>query len=153
VEVGVRFGYGRYAGLPSERLMGDEYFPVCSRRLLKGRKRFTRRDLQRHSLLHDDSPQAWRQWLRATGTSDVDPERGHVFNDASLMLEAAAEGLGLAMARHSLVQRDLATGRLLRPFSAAIPTEQAYFLVTAPGAAELPRVQRFIAWLKGEAAS
>jgi LysR family glycine cleavage system transcriptional activator len=149
IDVGIRFGYGRYAGLHTERFMDDECFPVCSPRLLGKGKRLHK--LQRQVLLHDDSPDGWRRWLRATGTTGVDPEAGHVFSDASLMLQAAADGLGVAMGRRALVQRDLQARRLVRPFAAAVPAEQAYFLISSAGTTELPRVQAFKTWMKQEA--
>src|SRR6185436_8348473 len=89
VDVGIRWGYGRWAGLVSEKLMEDECFPVCSPALLPRRRRLALADLQRLTLLHDDSPDDWRRWLRVAGASDVDPERGHVFTDASLTLQLA----------------------------------------------------------------
>src|SRR5205823_803652 len=59
VDVGIRWGYGRWAGLHSEKLMDDEYFPVCSPALLPRRRRLQLSDLGRLTLLHDDSPDDW----------------------------------------------------------------------------------------------
>ncbi len=101
VDVGIRFGYGRYPGLRVEKLADDEFFPVCC---AAPARRGRALDLRRLPLLHDDSPDGWRRWLRATGRSDVDPERGHVFTDASMMLQAAIDGHGVAMARRALVR-------------------------------------------------
>jgi LysR family glycine cleavage system transcriptional activator len=150
VDVAIRFGYGRYPGLRVEKLLDDEFLPVCSPRL---RARTRALDLRRLPLLHDDSPDGWRRWLRATGRSDVDPERGHVFTDASMMLQAAIDGHGVAMARWALVQGELAAGRLVRPFPGSIPCEHAYYLVTAEPAADLPRVQAFRRWLLDQVAT
>jgi LysR family glycine cleavage system transcriptional activator len=151
IDVGIRFGYGSYAGLASERLLDDVCFPVCSPRLAGARKRrLGLRDLGRQTLLHDDSSDGWRRWLRAAGVAG-DAERGHVFSDANLMLQAAADGLGVALARGTLVAHDLRRGVLVRPFAPEIPSEQAYFLVTPAGADELPRVRAFTGWLKDEA--
>lgn len=147
VDVGIRFGYGRYAGLRTEKLMDDEYFPVCSPALVKGRARL---DLRRHPLLHDDSPDTWRRWLRAAGATDVDPERGHIFTDASQTLAAAAAGLGIAMGRRVLVERELTARRLIRPFPLSLPSDQSYYLVSTPHAADLPKVQAFRTWVLGE---
>jgi LysR family transcriptional regulator, glycine cleavage system transcriptional activator len=147
VDVGIRFGYGRYAGLRTEKLMDDEYFPVCSPGLLRRRRSL---DLRRHPLLHDDSPDGWRRWLRAFGVTGVDPERGHVFSDASMTLQAAADGRGVALGRRVLVSGDLAAGRLVRPFPHAMPADQAYYLVSAEHSGELPKVKAFRAWLRAE---
>ena len=77
----------------------------------------------------------------------VDAERGHVFTDASLTLQAAVDGHGVALGRRVLVEQELAAGRLVRPFAASVPCERSYYLVTSEHTAELPRVQAFRAWL------
>src|SRR6266700_157043 len=152
IDVGIRFGYGRYAGLRCEKVMDDELYPVCSPALLAGRRRGGL-DLRRCTLLHDDSPDGWRRWLRAAGVARVDVASGHTFTDANLTLQAAADGHGIALGRHALVQPDLAARRLVRPFARSVPCEQAYYLVTSEHAADLPKVRRFRAWLLDEIAS
>jgi len=155
VDVGIRFGYGRYAGLRTEKVMDDELFPVCSPELLgarRGARRSRPLDLRRCTLLHDDSPDGWRRWLRACGVSGVDIGRGHTFTDANLTLQAAADGHGVAMGRRVLVAGDLASGRLVRPFEQSVPCEPAYYLVTSEHAADSPKVRRFRAWLLDEIA-
>jgi LysR family glycine cleavage system transcriptional activator len=151
VDVGIRFGYGRYAGLRAEKLMDDAWFPVCAPRLLAKRRSPTLADLRRQPLLHDDSQEVWRRWLRAAGARGVDPERGHVFTDASMMLQAAADGHGFAMGRRALVERDLAARRLVRPFPLSLPCDQSYYLVASEQTAELPKVKAFRAWIVAEA--
>jgi LysR family glycine cleavage system transcriptional activator len=156
VDVGIRFGYGHYVGLRSEKLMDDACFPVCSPALLRRRPALrSPADLRRHVLLHDDSPDDWRRWLREVGVSERDSERGHIFSDGSMMLQAAADGQGVALAREVLVAGDLASGRLVRLFigSPPIPTDRAYHLVTSEQTAELPRVQAFRAWLFDQVAA
>jgi LysR family glycine cleavage system transcriptional activator len=150
VDIGIRWGYGRWAGLLSEKLMDDECFPVCSPALIPRRRRLALADLARLTLLHDDSPDDWRRWLRATGAAGVDAERGHVFTDASLTLQLAVAGRGIALGRRVLVEGELAAGRLVRPFPQSIPSDPAYYLVSSPHTADLPRVRAFRAWLLDE---
>ena len=152
VDAAIRFGYGRYAGLTTEKLMDDELFPVCSPALLGRARRRRGIDLARATLLHDDSPDNWRRWLRAAGIAGVDADRGHTFNDANLTLQAAVDGHGVALGRRVLVLRDLAAGRLVRPFAVTVPCEPAYYLVTAEHATDLPKVRAFRAWLLDEIA-
>ena len=154
VDVGIRFGYGRYAGLRTEKLMDDACFPVCSPALLARRPGLRGpADLRRHVLLHDDSSDDWRRWLRAADVADGDPDRGHIFNDASLMLQAAVDGHGIAMARQVLVEGELAAGRLVRPFQLALATEQAYFLVAPEQTAQLAKVRAFRTWIFDQVAA
>jgi LysR family glycine cleavage system transcriptional activator len=152
IDVAIRFGYGRYAGLQTEKLMDDEFFPVCSPALLP-RLRRGPHELARCPLLHDDSPDGWRRWLAAAGIAGIDVERGHTFTDANHSLEAATDGHGVALGRRVLVERELAAGRLVRPFTRSVPCEPAYYLVTSEHAVDLPKVRAFRAWLLDEIAS
>jgi LysR family glycine cleavage system transcriptional activator len=147
LDLGIRWGYGRWAGLVSEKLMEDECFPVCSPTLLPRRRRLALADLARLTLLHDDSPDDWRRWLRAAGAAGIDAERGHVLTDASLTMQLAVAGRGIALGRRVLVQGELAAGLLVRPFAVSIPSEPAYYLVSSPPTADLPRVRAFRDWL------
>jgi LysR family glycine cleavage system transcriptional activator len=70
-----------------------------------------------------------------------------MFNDSSHMLQAAAEGQGVALARESLLGNDLATGALMRLFDVAVPTEDAVYLVYPPRLASSARLALFRRWL------
>src|SRR3954467_12372489 len=82
-------------------------------------------DLSHHILLHDGSPDAddscpdWAMWLAARGVKGVDGARGPAFNQSSLVIEAAANGRGIALAKRTLAQADLDSGRLVIPFEAS----------------------------------
>src|SRR3982751_1926859 len=117
-------------GLHAEKLFSEEIFPVCSPRLARSLR--SPGDLRRHVLLHDEVRAAhggWAEWLRAAGAAEVDARRGTIFTDAHLMLEAAADGQGVALARSALVAGDLAAGRLVRPFRCSVPVRYHYYLV------------------------
>ena len=109
-----------------------------------------RLDLRRLPLLHDDSPDGWRRWLAAARITGVDVDRGHTFTDANLTLQAAADGLGVAVGRRVLVEPELRSGRLVRPFAISVPADPSYYLVSAEHTADLPKVQDFHAWLRDE---
>jgi LysR family glycine cleavage system transcriptional activator len=72
---------------------------------------------------------------------------GPIFGDASLMLDAAANGQGVALARSVLVDHDLALGRLVRLGEAEVASDRAYFAVCSPAARARPEVGRFLDWL------
>jgi LysR family glycine cleavage system transcriptional activator len=151
VDLGIRWGRGRYPGLRTTRLMGDELFPVCSPSLRRGRRQLrSPDDLAQHTLLHDDNREGWRRWLRAAGAKGVDASRGPIFTDSSLSLQAAIEGHGVALGRRVLADADLASGRLIAPFSLTLPSELAYYLVAPPHTADLPKVKAFRDWILAE---
>ncbi len=153
VDVAIRYGRGRYPGLTSWRLLGEDLFPVCSPALLDASGPLDRpRDLARVHLLHDDDHSDWRAWLDAVGSPEVNPGRGTVFTDSSMLVQAAIDGQGVAMARGVLADDALRQGLLVRPFAQSLPTEFAYYLVCLPERAEQPKIARFREWLLEEAA-
>lgn len=151
VDVGIRYGRGRYPGLRVDRLMTEDIMPVCSPALLKGPKPLKEPgDLKYHNLLHDEGHGEWRTWLLAAGVEDVNPARGTVFMDSGMLIEAAVAGQGVALARSALAADDLASGRLVRPFAFNLPAEFAYYIVCPEANADQPKVVAFREWLLQE---
>jgi LysR family glycine cleavage system transcriptional activator len=152
-DLGIRWGYGRYPGLAVWPIMDDEVFPVVSPKLLRAKHKFDpARDLPRWGLLHDDRHDHWVEWLERANVRDVQATDGLVFNDASLMLQAAVEGLGIALGRRSLVTEDLRAKRLVRVSNIALPTRESYWLAAPRARAEEPSLRAFRTWLLAEAA-
>jgi LysR family transcriptional regulator, glycine cleavage system transcriptional activator len=153
IDVGVRYGHGKYPGLVVDKLADDALIVVCAPSLLARRRLAAPEDLRRQVLLHDDEPEAWRRWLSLHGAPSVDPERGTVLTDSSMLVEAAVRGQGVALARRSLALDDLAAGRLALPFPrlAPMPTGRAYYLVSTRENLARPPVAAFRKWLRREA--
>ena len=148
VDVAIRYGAGGWPDVAAIRFLEEELFPVCSPRLLEGELALrTPADLRRHVLLHDDSREDWRNWLLLAGVRDVDPTRGPMISDASMVLQAAIEGQGVALARSGLSAAELAAGRLVRPFPQALKARFAYFLVAPERTMERPKVRAFVDWV------
>lgn len=151
VDIGIRYGRGRYPGLRVDRLLEEDVFPVCSPRLLGPPHPLKQpRDLQHHILMHDDGHGDWRTWLLSSGVDNVDPQRGPIFTDSSLLLQAAVAGQGVALARGALARDDLQCGNLVRPFELSLPVEFAYYLVCPEETADQPKVSAFRDWIKAE---
>ena len=104
------------------------------------------------ALLHLDHRQDWSKWLDAAGVNDADLSRGPVLNRASMVVDAAVDGQGVALARTALAAQDLICGRLVRPFSLALPVPYAYWIVCPKATAKLPKIVTFREWLLAEAA-
>src|ERR1700675_3606276 len=82
----------------------------------------------------------------------MDRARGPVLNQASMAIDAAVDGQGVALARTALAAWDLIGGRLVRPFAMAVPASYAYWIVCTKAAAKLPKIVAFSDWLLAEAA-
>ena len=151
-DMGIRYGGGAWPGLRIDHLMAEDVFPVCSPGLLAGPHPLNEpADLRHHTLLHDDMREDWRMWLLAAGVEGVDPTRGTGFSQSSTVVQAAIQGLGVALGRSVLVADDLAAGRLIKPFDVSLSTRYGYYVVCAPAAADRPKVAAFRTWLLGEA--
>jgi LysR family glycine cleavage system transcriptional activator len=155
VDAGLRYGLGHWPGLRSERLLSAEIIPVCSPALLEGPHPLrTPDDLVHHQLLHVlNAPDDWRMWLTAAGVRGVDPDRGLKFDHTSLAIQAALNGLGVAMGPGPLVDGDLAAGRLVEPFDLELPSNSAYYFVAPETTADQLKITAFRDWLREQAAA
>ena len=152
VDMAIRYGAGNWPGLSVERLMTEEVFPVCAPSLLQAGPPLTSpADLKNHTLLHDDLRVDWRMWLMATGEKGIDSSKGPGYQHSNLVILAAEQGDGVALARSVLVQGALDSGRLVRPFDIALPGEFAYYMVCPKANLKRPKVKAFRKWLIEEA--
>jgi LysR family glycine cleavage system transcriptional activator len=146
VDMAVRFGPGTWAGLISIKLYDEELVPVCSPAFLGGRLPRVPGDLLKVPLLHDER-QPWSIWFEAVGLDYRDAGQGPRYSEANLLIPAAIAGLGVALARASLVAADLESGRLVQLFFRSVPTRYSYFIVYPPGAENTAKIQVFQQWL------
>ena len=153
IDLAIRHGVGQWPGLHVTRLCVEELFPVCGPKLVRGRGALrSPRDLKHHTLLHANDTGDWVKWLKLVGVDDVDFKRGTVFNQASMAIDAAVDGQGVALARTALAAWDLLSGRLVRPFPQALEAPYALWIVCPAPAADLPKIATFRSWLLKEAA-
>lgn len=100
-------------------------------------------------LLHTASrPQAWPQWARAQGLDPAALRQGQGFEHLYYLLEAAAAGLGVAIAPQPLVADDLAGGRLVAPWG--FVESPARLALWVPGRSRDNRAERLAQWLGRE---
>ena len=140
--------------LTSRKLVDVELAPVCSPNLLKrSGPLHSPADLAGFTLLHGSPrPHDWSRWLEFAGVSSVDSKSGLTFDSLNLALQAAIEGLGMAIAVRALVRDDLAAGRLVEPFGLVRRSQRPFHLVYPPGRERDSRLRHFIDWLCEEAA-
>ena len=149
-DIAIRHGDGQWPGLAAARLCVEELFPVCSPALARSLRK--PEDLNRQTLLHIDERRDWGAWLEVAKVTGVDYARGPVFNQASMAIDAAVDGQGVALARSALAAWDLGAGRLVRPFAPALKLPYGYWIVCPKPTASLPKIAIFRDWLLKEAA-
>ncbi|WFU72057.1 transcriptional regulator GcvA [Bradyrhizobium sp. CB2312] len=151
VDAAIRYGRGQWPGLRADWLMADELFPVCSPSLLRGDKPLRQpEDLRGYPLLHTSNANSddWRLWLTAAGLpADIARQPGITFDMIFMTIQAAIDGIGVAMGRTSYVQDDIAKGRLVVPFKIALPADAGFYLVAPEGRREAPKLAAFRQWL------
>lgn len=144
LDLAIRYGEDDWGGLVAEKLVQPHAFPVCTPEIAATLEQPG--DLRNHVLLHEDTPKLWIAWLAATGAEGIDLSRGPRFDDLTLALEAAAAGGGVALGDSVLSQRDLATGRVVRPFDVSVPCDW-FWLIMPPGRRLSVAAGTFRAWL------
>lgn len=153
VDLAVRHGDGNWPGMAVAKLADEHVIPVASPRLAGGKPPLKRpRDLKAHTLLHAPGPVDWRSWAAAARLADLDVRRGPRLDQASLAIEAAVDGVGVALARTALAALDLAAGRLVQPFGPALAAPFAYYIVCPAPVASRPKIRTFREWALAEAA-
>src|SRR6266853_4304538 len=153
VDLAVRHGDGSWAGLDVVRMCSEQLFAVCSPKLLSARHRLSKpSDVLKFPLLHLDDRKDWSKWLDAAGVAGAEPMHGPVLNRASMVIDAAVDGQGVALARTTLAAWDLINGRLVRPFDVTLRLSKTYWIVCPEATAMLPKVKSARAWLIAEAA-
>lgn len=171
-DLAIRWGFGGYSGVHSELLMDDVLFPVVSPHFAGGVPR-TPAALAGLPLLRSVG-EDWLPWFRAAALDWPEPSSGLALSDSGLLVQAAIDGQGVALARRSLAARALREGRLVKPFDIEVPLlyrpgqgqppslgldadghprRWRYWLVMPQGTAQTPLLQRFLAWLRAEVAA
>ncbi|MBL4626447.1 MAG: LysR family transcriptional regulator [Roseicyclus sp.] len=157
-DIGIRYGLGDYPGLEVDHLMGEHLFPVCAPALLKGDQGLTDvASLVHHTLLQDEiqsygsAGPSWDYWARACNLSLPKGLRTRQFGQSNMVIQAAIEGIGVALGREPLVLDALCDGRLVRPFAEVTTSPISYWLVRRKQTGQSAKVQEFLAWIKAEA--
>jgi len=153
VDLAIRHGAGDWVGLDAVNLCSEELFPVCSPGFLRDRRCLrVPEDVLQFPLLHLDDRRTWSRWLEAAGASGEGLLHGPIFNHASMLIDAAVDGLGIALARTALAAADLINGRLMRPFEIALSLKKTYWIVCPKATSSMPKIATFRKWLLAEAA-
>jgi LysR family transcriptional regulator, glycine cleavage system transcriptional activator len=151
VDVAIRHGDGHWPGLDVAKLYSERLFPVCSPKLISGRNRITKAsDLLKFPLLRLEDTKNWTRLFEAADVTDaVGP--GPILNRASMLIDAAIDGQGIALARTALAAWDLIQGRLVRPIDTSLRMANTYWIVCPKAASSVPKIATFRNWVLAEA--
>jgi LysR family transcriptional regulator, glycine cleavage system transcriptional activator len=142
---GIKLGDGDWPDLVAEPLFAADLLPVCAPRLAASLKRPG--DLKAAGLLRvAHSPDDWPLWLKTAGITRL-TARGPEFQFYGQALQAAVDGLGIAMGIRPYIDDDLAAGRLIAPFALSVPKGMRWYLVYRGFRAEQRDFAAFRRWI------
>ena len=152
-DVAIRRGPEPWPGFEATPFLAEREIPVLSPRLLERLPLGSASDLTRHMLLHAETrPGAWRRWLAAAGVENLVPAGNQHFDHFYLALQAAVDGLGVALGPLPVIDDEIEAGRLVAPLSGPAVPARAYCLVVPAARAGETMVQAFCDFLKEEGA-
>jgi DNA-binding transcriptional LysR family regulator len=128
-------------------LFSADLFPVCAATVARRLARPA--DLRNETLLQvAHAPEDWPLWLGAAEVSLPSGSFGPRFDNYAMALQAAVDGLGVAIGLRPYVEDDIAAGRLVAPFPLAVPKGRAWYLVYQPFRKDDPALTAFRTWLR-----
>ncbi|NKN35088.1 LysR family transcriptional regulator [Agrobacterium sp. a22-2] len=152
IDLCIRVGRGTWPGVRSELLLEQQVFPVCTPTLAARLK--APADLLNLPVIRDGRAMfSWDVWLREVGLAGRPVESRHVFNEASLCLDAAISGQGVMLAWQTLASHAIQAGQLVVPFGPWAKTGDGHYFVTAENARRSERIEAFKRWLREELAA
>ena len=150
-DVVIRGGPDTFYGYSMQLFLSEERLPVCSPALLQRLPLRTPDDLREHTLLHTSSlPRLWPDWLARAQISALRPAAALTFDHFYLTLQAAIDGIGIAMGPTALVSDDLAAGRLVAPFAGPRLPSRSYCTYVPDGRSADDVIVLFRSWLERE---
>jgi LysR family glycine cleavage system transcriptional activator len=144
-DLAIRHGPGHWSGLSSHHMMDDTLFPVANPDIAN--RVSTPTGIATLPLVSDLARQGWHDWFRAAEVHGVRLDVRHTFSDSTDALEAAACGLGAALAREKIATPWLDNGRLRRLPGPVLPARWSYHIVYPSHRRLRPAAQVFVDWL------
>lgn len=152
VDVGIWHRRVDEPGFQSRKLLDDQVVAVCSPALLARHPHFRLEDLPNMPLLRF-TRRSWRDFFEAAGLGADEPQRGPIFDDAGLLLQASVAGQGFATARLQLARGFLERGELVQLGQVRIPATLDYFFTWREGHPREATILQLYRWIKAQLAA
>jgi DNA-binding transcriptional LysR family regulator len=152
LDAAIHAGMGLWPGTQGRLLMPEPLITVASPALAASRPRWTPSDLTTQPLLQASTrPYAWRHWFESLGLAVENDMAGPRMELFSMLSEAAAQGLGVALVPRMLVDNELASGRLVQMLPQEFLSDRRYYLIHPESKPPSPALAAFADWLDEEA--
>ncbi|VTU34348.1 Gcv operon activator [Variovorax sp. SRS16] len=136
----------KHAAVP---FLSASLVPVCAPELLEQQPIRSPSDLQGHVLLHSKADE-WSDWFAKAGVTGLRPRSELVFEEIYFAMQAALDGLGVALVPSPLVTDDVAAGRLCMPLDLQDVDTRDYHYLASPFSRRKDLVHAFCQWLSTE---
>ncbi len=154
-DVGIRYGLAHQGSLWTREILRDELMLVASPTLLeKAEEAFEIGAISKFPLLMDRHPAviqdypSWQEYLKRQGVPDTGRLTIRDFSQQWMVIEAAVNGEGVALAKRCLVQNDLASGKLVTLSREELKLKSGYYFLALPENANDPVIRSFQRWLE-----
>ena len=145
IDCAIRSGHGNWQGLHAEYLFTETFTPVCNPEIAAALS--SPQDLVKFTLLHARlRPDDWQVWLKALELN-IQPSHEQTFETRNFAIQAAIDGIGIAIVDPSLVAEDIKAGRLLAPFPQTMADKSAYYFVCPKKQINNKAIQQLQDWL------
>nr|WP_281068709.1 LysR substrate-binding domain-containing protein [Ramlibacter agri] len=125
--------------------------PVCAPELLEQQAIRKPGDLRQHVLLHSNQQALeWPEWLAKAGVPELKPRSELVFEEIYFAMQAALDGMGVALVPSPLAADDIAAGRLVLPLYLPRVGARDYHYFASPASGSKALVEEFGQWLRKE---
>ena len=145
----------QWAGTHSQHLLDELVLPVCHPRLMGGQAELSAAAMAQLPLLQQSTrADAWAQWFTQNGVDSPRALAGPRYEQFSMSVAAAAQGMGVALVPRLLIEAELARGELVVASPVALASQRAYYLVRPEAADRQGQAMEWLAqWLAQAAAS
>ncbi|MFM0733365.1 LysR substrate-binding domain-containing protein [Paraburkholderia sediminicola] len=152
-EAAIHYGKPTWPGTSWDYLFGEEVVPVCAPSLLD-KPIAKAHELLAYPLLHSTTrPDGWAHWFSSLGVEDSSTMQGVRYELHSMLISAAAAGLGIALVPKFFVGNQLKQLGLVIPFDTATTVDSAYYLVYPTELSHGKPLELFRAWLLEQASA
>ncbi|MBB4572013.1 LysR family transcriptional regulator [Rhizobium sp. MC63] len=149
LDLAIRFGSGSWHGTEAQRLSEAPLSALCIPKLAEDLR--SPADLAGATLLRSYRTDEWSTWFAAAGVPPADQvNAGIVFDSSVAMMEAALQGLGVALAPPSMFARHLSSGAVVQPFATTISLG-SYWLTRLQSRPVTPAMRAFSDWIVAQA--
>lgn len=153
VDLEIRHGEGRWPGMFVEGLAEEAFVPVCSPAYAAASS-LVAPDLPAHRLIHSVKAQVqWSQWFSLAGSVPEIEWRRLLFDRSHMAIDAAVDGLGVALESTLMMWRELRDGSLVCPVvNPPRVTLTTQWIVCPLDHLHRSKVRQFLDWLRVERA-